>query len=136
CWPFIEAKFSQFMYGRYPEPQRWRVDLTYVLALIGLVPLMIPRVPGKLINTIYMIVVFPIAAFLLLSGGYFGLPYIPTELWGGLLVTLVVASVGIAGAFPLGIMLALGRRSRMPIVRLESVVFIEIVRGLLGRVLI
>lgn len=129
CWPFIQAKFSQFMYGRYPEPQRWRVDLTYVLAIIGLVPLMIPRVPGKLINTIYMIVIFPIAAFLLLSGGYFGLPYIPTELWGGLLVTLVVASVGIAGAFPLGIMLALGRRSRMPIVRWVSVGFIELVRG-------
>ncbi len=129
CWPFIQAKFSQFMYGRYPEPQRWRVDLTYVLALIGLVPLMIPRVPGKLVNTIYMIVIFPIAALLLLSGGYFGLPYIPTELWGGLLVTLVVASVGIAGAFPLGIMLALGRRSRMPIVRWVSVGFIELVRG-------
>ena len=129
CWPFIKAKFSQFMYGRYPEPQRWRVDLTYVLAVIGLVPLMIPRVPGKLFNTIYMLVLFPIAAFLLLSGGYFGLPYVPTELWGGLLVTLVVASVGIAGAFPLGILLALGRRSRMPIVRWVSVGFIEIVRG-------
>src|SRR5690606_952439 len=87
CWPFIQAKFSQFMYGRYPEPQRWRVDLTYVLAVVGLVPLMIPRVPGKLFNTIYMIGLFPIAAFVLLSGGYFGLPYIPTELWGGLLVT-------------------------------------------------
>ncbi len=129
CWPFIEAKFSQFMYGRYPEPQRWRVDLTYFLAVVGVVPLMIPRVPGKLINTIYMIVVFPIAALLLLSGGYFGLPYVPTELWGGLLVTLVVASVGIAGAFPLGILLALGRRSRMPIVRWVSVGFIELVRG-------
>jgi len=129
CWPFIQAKFSQFMYGRYPEPQRWRVDLTYVLAVIGLVPLMIPRVPGKFVNTLYMIVLFPIAAFLLLSGGYFGLPYVPTELWGGLLVTLVVASVGIAGAFPLGIMLALGRRSRMPIVRWVSVGFIELVRG-------
>ena len=129
CWAFVKAKFNQFMYGRYPEPQRWRVDLTYVLALIGLVPLMIPRVPGKLINTLYMLVVFPIAAFLLLSGGYFGLPYIATEFWGGLLVTLVVASVGIAGAFPLGILLALGRRSRMPIIRWVCVGFIEIVRG-------
>lgn len=129
CWPFVQAKFSQFMYGRYPEPQRWRVDLTYVLAIIGLVPLMIPAVPGKLFNTIYMIVVFPIAAFFLLVGGYFGLPYVPTELWGGLLVTLVVASVGIAGAFPIGIMLALGRRSKMPIVRWVSVGFIELVRG-------
>jgi general L-amino acid transport system permease protein len=129
CWPFIQAKFSQFMYGRYPEPQRWRVDLTYVLAIAGLVPLMIPSVPGKLFNTLYMIVFFPIAAFFLLVGGYFGLPYVPTELWGGLLVTLVVASVGIAGAFPIGILLALGRRSKMPIVRWVSVGFIELVRG-------
>ena len=129
CWPFIQAKFSQFMYGRYPEPQRWRVDLTYVLAVVGLVPLMIPAVPGKLFNTLYMIVFFPVAAFFLLVGGYFGLPYVPTELWGGLLVTLVVASVGISGAFPIGIMLALGRRSKMPIVRWVSVGFIELVRG-------
>jgi general L-amino acid transport system permease protein len=90
---------------------------------------MIPALPGKFFNAIYMLVIFPIAAFFLLVGGYFGLPYIPTELWGGLLVTLVVASVGIAGAFPLGILLALGRRSKMPLVRWVSVGFIELVRG-------
>ena len=110
-------------------PERWRVNLTYVLALAGLVPLMIPRVPGKLWTSIYMIVVFPVLAFILLSGGFFGLPYVPTDLWGGLLVTLVVASAGIAGAFPIGILLALGRRSHMPIVRWLSVGFIEFVRG-------
>jgi general L-amino acid transport system permease protein len=129
CWPFISAKFSQFMYGRYPLPDRWRVDLTYVLAIAGLVPLMIPRVPGKLWNAIYAIFIFPVLAFILLVGGLFGLPYVPTDLWGGLLITLVVASSGIAGAFPLGILLALGRRSKMPIVRWVSVGFIEFVRG-------
>ncbi len=129
CWPFITAKFSQFMYGRYPVPDRWRVDLTYVLAIAGLVPLMIPRVPGKLWNAIYVIFIFPVIAFILLIGGMFGLPYVPTDLWGGLLITLVVASSGIAGAFPLGILLALGRRSKMPIVRWVSVGFIEFVRG-------
>jgi general L-amino acid transport system permease protein len=129
CWPFISAKFAQFMYGRYPIPDRWRVDLTYVLALAGLIPLMIPRVRGKLWNAIYMIFIFPVLAFILLSGGFFGLPFVPTDLWGGLLVTLVVASSGIAGAFPIGILLALGRRSKMPIVRMLSVGFIEFVRG-------
>lgn len=130
CWPFITAKFSQFMYGRYPLPDRWRVDLTYVLAIAGLVPLMIPWVPGKLWNAIYIIFIFPVLAFILLvGGGMFGLPYVPTNLWGGLLVTLVVASSGIAGAFPIGILLALGRRSKMPIVRWVSVGFIEFVRG-------
>ncbi len=128
CWPFVTAKFSQFMYGRYPEAERWRVDLTYILAVAGLVPLMTPWVRGKLYLSIYMLAVFPVLAFLLLYGGL-GLNVVPTELWGGLLVTLVVASVGIAGAFPIGILLALGRRSNMPIVRWVSVAFIEFVRG-------
>jgi general L-amino acid transport system permease protein len=129
CWPFVTAKFAQFMYGRYPEPWRWRVDLVYGLALAGLVPLMIPRAPGKLWNAIYVFVIFPVLAFFLLVGGVFGLPHVGTELWGGLLVTLVVATVGIVGSFPIGILLALGRRSKMPIVRWVSVGFIEFVRG-------
>ncbi len=128
CWPFVTAKFSQFMYGRYPETYRWRVDLTYILAVAGLVPLMIPWIRGKLYLTIYMVAIFPVVAFILLYGGL-GLEIVPTELWGGLLVTLVVASVGMAGAFPIGILLALGRRSKMPIVRWVSVCFIEFVRG-------
>jgi general L-amino acid transport system permease protein len=128
CWPFVQAKFSQFMYGRYPFEERWRVDLTYFLAVIGLVPLMIPWVRGKLWLSLYMLGIFPVAAFILLYGGL-GLRVVPTELWGGLLVTLVVASVGIAGAFPIGILLALGRRSKMPIVRWVSIGFIEFVRG-------
>lgn len=129
CWPFITHKFALFMYGRYPEPEHWRVDLTYVLALAGLVPLMIPRVPGKLWLSIYLLVLFPLAAFVLLTGGMFGLPPVPTARWGGLLITLVVASVGIAASFPLGILLALGRRSDLPVVRLISIGFIEFVRG-------
>ena len=129
CWPFVVAKFGQFMYGRYPDAERWRVNLTYVLALAGLVPLMIPRVPHKLWSSLYLIVVFPILALILLLGGFPGLPYVPTSLWGGLMVTLIVASAGIAGAFPIGILLALGRRSDMPVVRMVSIGFIEFVRG-------
>jgi general L-amino acid transport system permease protein len=129
CWPFVTAKFAQFMYGRYPEGERWRVDLVYVLALAGLVPLLIPRAPGKFWNALYVFAIFPVIAFFLLVGGVFGLPHVGTELWGGLLVTLVVATVGISGSFPLGILLALGRRSKMPIVRWVSVGFIEFVRG-------
>ena len=129
CWPMVHAKFGQFMYGRYPDGERWRVDLTYLLAIVGLVPLMIPRVPYKLQNAIYLFAIFPVIAFILLLGGVFGLPLVQTEYWGGLLVTLVVASVGITASFPLGVMLALGRRSRMPFVRWASVTFIEFVRG-------
>jgi len=129
CWPYIAAKFGQFMYGRYPSDERWRVDLVYALALAGLVPLMIPRVPGKLWNAVYVFGVFPVLAFFLLTGGAFGLAPVDTSLWGGLLVTLVVATVGIAGSLPIGILLALGRRSKMPIVRWVSIGFIEFVRG-------
>jgi general L-amino acid transport system permease protein len=129
CWPYVSAWFGQFMYGRYPDAERWRVNLTYVLALAGLVPLMIPRVPGKLWTSIYLIAVFPVLAFILLAGGMFGLSYVPTDFWGGLLVTLVISSSGIAAAFPIGIVLALGRQSPMPIVRWVSIGFIEFVRG-------
>jgi general L-amino acid transport system permease protein len=129
CWPFITAKFGQFMYGRYPDSERWRVDLTYLLALAGLVPLMMPALPGKKWSALYTMAVFPVFAYWLLTGGIFGLPVVETQYWGGLLVTLVVASVGIAASLPLGILLALGRRSRMPVARWLSIGFIEFVRG-------
>lgn len=129
CWPFVSAWFGQFMYGRYPDAERWRVNLTYALALAGLVPLMVPRVPGKLWTSIYVLGAFPVLAVILLSGGVFGLSQVPTYLWGGLLVTLVISSTGIAAAFPIGILLALGRQSPMPVVRWASIGFIEFVRG-------
>jgi general L-amino acid transport system permease protein len=129
CWPFITHKLGLFLYGRYPDDERWRVILTYALAIAGLVPLMLPRTAGKIWFAIYLMLVFPILAFILLTGGWFGLSVVPTERWGGLLVTLVVASFGIAASFPLGVLLALGRRSELPIVRWFSIAYIEIVRG-------
>jgi general L-amino acid transport system permease protein len=129
CWPFVHAWIGQLLYGRYPDAERWRVNLTYVLAATGLVPLMVPQVPYKLWSSIYLLVVFPVLAVILLSGGVLGLRHVPTDLWGGLLVTLVIASTGIAAAFPIAILLALGRRSPMPIVRWASIGFIEFVRG-------
>ncbi|HML43511.1 MAG TPA: amino acid ABC transporter permease [Hyphomicrobium zavarzinii] len=129
CWPFITHKMGLFLYGRYPDAELWRVNLTYVLALAGLVPLMVPGVPYKLALSLYMLLVFPVIAFILLSGGVLGLPYVDTALWGGLLLTLVIASVGIAASFPLGILLALARRSDLPIVRWSAIGYIELVRG-------
>lgn len=129
CWPFIKAKFGLFMYGRYPDAERWRVNLTYLLAAAGLFALLTPRIPYKAWSALFVLVIFPIIAYWLLTGGIFGMPIVETQLWGGLLVTLVVASVGIVASFPLGVLLALGRRSNMPIVRAVSVGFIEIVRG-------
>jgi general L-amino acid transport system permease protein len=129
CWPFIKAKFPQFMYGFYPEDERWRVNLTYALGVILLIPLLIPRVPYKGTNAILFFGVFPIVGFFLLVGGVLGLAHVETRLWGGLLVTLVISFTGIIFSLPLGIMLALGRRSGQPIIRMLSVAFIEIWRG-------
>jgi general L-amino acid transport system permease protein len=255
CWPFIQAKLNQFIYGFYPEPERWRVNLTFLLAAVLLVPMLIPRLPAKALNAGLFFVALPIVAFFLLRGGglsgfgiswaagllsgfndsigdgggklanagqttavigpvlwllgklivlistiigyvlwpliwlrdqiqaagnpvwadftataaiislllFFmnggfhtgwraaavslaifagigiviavmgldrgGLPVVDTRLWGGLLVTLVVSVVGIVTSMPVGIALALGRRSTIPLIRIFSIAFIEFWRG-------
>lgn len=254
CWPFVQAKITQFIYGFYPEPERWRVNLTFLLAAILLLPLLIPRLPAKRLNAGLFFVAFPIVAFFLLHGGGItgfgmswtaellsslvasfgntgrqlaasgeagefgsmlrllgnavastgdalnllasplislrdrlqnsgqpvwydfgctaaivslllfllsggfragwgtlltslttfvgiglviavmrldrgGLPVVDTRLWGGLLVTLVVSVTGIVSSIPIGIALALGRRSTLPLIRIFSIAFIEFWRG-------
>lgn len=251
CWPFIAARFEQFMYGLYPVAERWRVNVVFVAFAALLVPLLIPSVPHKKLNAIALFGLFPFVALILLTGGNFslgggtaaifflaaaaltaaltsgrnplasesaamrianafvilgllvfvvsflvnsnrvdalglrfsllnfvafccaiisitasllssfkgrqagmggsvvpllvplagaaglvwilgantGLSFVPTNIWGGLLVTLVVAIVGIVASLPIGILLALGRQSRMPAVRLISIIFIEFWRG-------
>lgn len=130
CWAFVNAKFGQLMLGRYPIEERWRPILVAILVVALLVPLLIPRVPRKGLNAILLFLVLPIVAFVLLVGGMFGLPHVETQLWGGLLVTLSLSFVGIAVSLPMGIVLALGRRSKMPIVKTLCVIFIEFVRGI------
>ena len=129
CWPFVKAKFAQFMYGFYPESEQWRVNLTYALGAILLVPLLIPSAPFKGLNALAFFGVFPVLAFFLLTGGVLGLPHVETRLWGGLLVTLVISFTGITFSLPLGVLLALGRRSEFPIVRTFCIIFIEFWRG-------
>jgi general L-amino acid transport system permease protein len=128
CWAFVWAKFPQFMFGRYPVDERWRVILTAIIFVALLTPLLIPRAPYKRLNAILFFGIFPFICFVLLVGG-FGLPFVETSEWGGLLVTLVLSYVGIVVSLPLGIVLALGRRSKMPAIKLLSVIFIEAVRG-------
>jgi general L-amino acid transport system permease protein len=254
CWPFVSAKFSQFIYGFYPEAERWRVNLTFLIAAVLLIPMLIPRLPGKGVNAGLFFIAFPVVAFFLLHGGGLkgfgvswtanilsglndslgeggqklvsmsgssaigpllwligkllvlittviswllvpltwlrdlvqtfgrpvwadlvataaivsalmfwlgggmrtgwrvliptlvvfagiglviaimgldrgGLPVVDTRLWGGLLVTLVVSVTGIVASMPVGIALALGRRSTIPLIRVFSVAFIEFWRG-------
>ena len=255
CWPFVQAKFSQFIYGFYPEAERWRVNLTFILAAVLLLPLLIPRLPAKGLNASLFFIALPIVAFFLLRGGGLGgfgvswtagilsgfndsigdggsrlanvgqttavigpvlwllgkflvllstvisyllwpliwlrdqiqsfgrpvwadfgataaivsiglfllsggvrsgwralivslaifagigiviavmgldrggLSVVDTRLWGGLLVTLVVSVTGIVASMPVGIALALGRRSTIPLIRIFSIAFIEFWRG-------
>jgi len=130
CWAFVWAKIGQFIHGHYPVGERWRVDLFFVLFAAGLIPMAIPRVPFKRLNAVYLILALPLVSLLLLYGGVFGLRVVPTSQWGGLLVTIIVAAVGIATSIPLGILLALGRRSKMPVIRMLSIAFIEFWRGI------
>ncbi|HMM13522.1 MAG TPA: amino acid ABC transporter permease [Parvibaculum sp.] len=129
CWAFVTANIEQFLFGRYPVDERWRVITAFALGVAGLVPLLIPRMPAKRWNVIYLAVAYPLIAIVLLAGDRPGLVGVDTDLWGGLLVTLVVAVTGIVASFPLGILLALGRRSEMPVIRALSIVFIEFWRG-------
>ncbi|WAF84875.1 amino acid ABC transporter permease [Metapseudomonas otitidis] len=128
CWVFIQQRFGQFMYGFYPSELRWRVDVTVWLAIIGAAPLFLKKMPHKALYGIGFLVVYPLLAFWLLHGGP-GLQEVSTSRWGGLMLTLVIGYVGIAGALPLGILLALGRRSKLPAIKVICVTFIEFWRG-------
>jgi len=190
CWPFITTKMKFFIYGPYESTELWRVNLTGLIGLVGLVWVLIERLPYRRHMGVFLLTGYPLIAIVLLTGGAFevsygslsvtaliglglisigrlsrrellgdsmttfagvfgvvgwllvvyagimlvlsaaiGLQAIDTNDWGGLLITLVVAVTGIVASLPLGIVLALGRRSNMPVARILSVVFIEFWRG-------
>jgi general L-amino acid transport system permease protein len=130
CWPFVVERINFFTYGFYPIDQRWRVDGFFTLLAIGVVWMAWLNAPYRKLGAFYFFIVMPVGSVILLLGfPALGLSRVSTEQWGGILVTIVVAAVGIVASLPLGILLALGRRSHMPAVRLFSVVFIEFVRG-------
>ncbi len=129
CWVFIQARFGQFMYGFYPEPERWRVNVAFILIIALMVPLFIENFPKKTLLGAFNLFVYPVLAYFLFYGGVFGLEIVDTAQWGGLTLTLILASVGIVAALPFGVVLALGRRSEMPIIKSLCILFIELWRG-------
>ncbi|MFN7026070.1 MAG: amino acid ABC transporter permease [Pseudorhizobium sp.] len=129
CWAFVGERFEQFMFGRYPIDERWRPVLVALLFVALLAPILMPRLPYKGWNALALFVLFPIVAFFLLHGDAFGLDRVETPLWGGLMVTLILSFVGIAVSLPVGILLALGRRSNLPVIKMFCVLFIEVIRG-------
>jgi len=130
CWPFAFERLPYFIYGSYPIPERWRVDVFFVMLAVAIVWLLWLNAPRRDLGLIYAFIVTPACSFILLSGWpLIGLRTVDTVLWGGVLVTIVVSAVGIVFSLPIGILLALGRQSKMPAVKLFSVMFIEFVRG-------
>jgi general L-amino acid transport system permease protein len=130
CWAFIRVWLSYFVYGFYPIGQRWRVNVFFAALAFGIGWLSWLRAPRRDLGALYFFIVLPVGSSMLLRGfPPIGLAKVPTELWGGILVTIVVATIGMVFSLPLGILLALGRRSQMPAVKTLSVAFIEFVRG-------
>jgi general L-amino acid transport system permease protein len=130
CWAFVATKLDYFRYGSYTQSERWRVDAVEAIGAVLIAWLLWPRAPRRGVGAILFFIVYPIVGFILLHGApSLGLPLVDTQLWGGILVSLLTALVGIVFSLPLGVLLALGRRSRLPIVKAASVVFIEAVRG-------
>ena len=129
CWVFIATRLNQFMYGFYPHTEQWRVNVGFLLLVCLAAPLLVERFRYKTSLGLAVLFGYPFLGYILFYGGLFGLPVVETYLWGGLMLTLVLAGIGIVLSLPLGVLLALGRRSNMPVVKAASVAYIEIWRG-------
>jgi general L-amino acid transport system permease protein len=128
CWAFITANLGQIAYGFYPKAERWRVDLVALVsaAVIAAAPLILRR---SLLGGGALVLALPIVVLVVLHGGVAGLVPVPTSQWSGFALTACVAAVGLIAALPVGVMLALGRQSHLPVFRIVSTVMIESWRG-------
>ena len=127
CWAFIKSRLNLFIYGFYPEASRWRVNLSFVLLIMAIVPVLYDKMPGRKFGLWYA-GAFPFITGWLLVGG-FGLTPVDTDQFGGIMLTLIIGVTGISFSLPIGVLLALGRRSSMPVLRILCVLFIEFIRG-------
>jgi general L-amino acid transport system permease protein len=130
CWAFIGAKINYLVYGSYPAAERWRPNLFFGLVALSAVWMLWLDAPRRGLGAVFVFLVGPLLSYGLLAGTpVLALAPVATSLWGGILVTLVVSLVGIVAALPLGILLALGRRSDLPVLRYACIGFIEFWRG-------
>ena len=133
CWTFVKIWLRRFIYGMYPNEHHWRINLAFII-LIGLAfaGFFVSNKLKKLLPLFY-IIVYPVIAFILIyyliSGGSFGLAWIDTGSWGGLSLTFIVAFFCLIFCFPIGMILALARRSDLPTTRYIAISFIEFWRG-------
>jgi len=129
CWVFVKVWFKRFMYGMYPNPEQWRINTAFLIlfVLVGAAFFVPPKYKKYII--LFMLFIYPIIGIKLISGGIFGLKWIETGAWGGLSLTLIVSAFALILCFPIGMFLALGRRSELPVIKYSSIGFIEIWRG-------
>jgi general L-amino acid transport system permease protein len=128
CWSFVVAKSGQILFGIYPMEERWR-PLLVSLGLLALITATLrPSAWRPALAGVWALALS--AALLLMFGGFAGLSYVATTMWGGLPVTLLLTVTAVGGGFPLGVLLALARQSELPAIRALSVGFIELTRAL------
>ena len=129
CWVFINVWFERLMYGLYPNEQIWRINIAFIALIFTVGAAFFVSPKNKKYIIIFLLFVFPFILISLLSGGNFGLEKIPTNEWGGLALTFIISIFAILFCFPIGMFLALGRRSSAPVIRYSSIGFIEFWRG-------
>ena len=141
CWAWIDQRITQFLYGFYPNDSYWRVNVAVLLLIPAVAYVLFDKLPYARYGRRFSIAYVLIAAFLLVGGlpiynaqgevigSLFGIRSISTDRFGGFMLNLVAGFAGIVLSLPIGVLLALGRRSRLPAVRYASVLFIEVVRG-------
>ena len=142
CWVYIKTWFNRFMYGMYPNAEQWRINATFIIVLGLMAAGYFFPLRFKKYLIFYYVIFLPIISFLLIyyliSGGFtfkilsvefFALEWVETGAWGGLSLTFIVAFFSLIFCFPIGMMLALGRRSELSVVKYSSLSFIEFWRG-------
>ncbi|OUX54544.1 MAG: amino acid ABC transporter permease [Pelagibacteraceae bacterium TMED287] len=129
CWIFINVWFDRLMYGLYPNDQIWRINTAFIILILTVASAFFVPIKIKKYIIIFLLFIFPFILISLLSGGNFNLEKIPTNEWGGLALTFIVSIFAILFCFPVGMFLALGRRSSYPVIRYSSIGFIEFWRG-------
>lgn len=129
CWTFIRVRLPLFFYGNYPSGQAWRVGVAFALVAAFCVPALRDGTRRRWVFVLLLLTAAPALAWVFLSGGLFGLPYVDTSLWGGLMLDVIITFVTVAGSLPLGILLAFGRRSRLRGIQALSILYIEVWRG-------
>lgn len=134
CWGFVGTNILNIFYGFYPQDEIWRPNVSLLLLIVLLIPLFIKKAPYKTAVVVFILAIYPFIAFAIIHGSLFGIQFfdnvVDTDRWGGFMLTIILSGIGIIASLPIGIVLALGRRSTdMPLIKNICIIFIEFWRG-------